>query len=80
MIVTVEISYYPLTESYNAAIDSFIEKLSEHDRITVETGKMSTILIGNYGEFMHVLTQSMGELMEKNPSVFNLKISNSCPG
>lgn len=78
MIVTVEISYYPLTEDYSRPVNCFLEKISKSN-ITIEEGKMSTILIGEYKIIMELLNNSIYELMEKYPSVFNIKISNSCP-
>lgn len=78
MIITLEISYYPLADNYSIIIDDFIRKISNKN-ITVEIGKMSTIMIGEYDEIMGILTNSMKELMIEYPSIFNLKISNSCP-
>jgi uncharacterized protein YqgV (UPF0045/DUF77 family) len=77
MIVSVEISYYPLIEDYNKPIDNFIRKI-DNPGITLNTGTMSTVVTGDYVEVMQLLTQAMGDLMNDYPSVFNLKISNSC--
>lgn len=78
MIITAEISYYPLTDNFSEPINRFIELISKKD-IQMEQGKMSTILIGEYQEIMNVLNESMQELMNSYPSIFTLKISNSCP-
>ena len=78
MIVTVEISCYPLESGFETTIDSFIEAISQNN-IQVEIGRMSTLVTGDYNKVMEVLTSSMGELMEKHPSVFTMKISNTCP-
>ena len=78
MIITVEISYYPLADNYTGIIDRFINEISV-EGITVEVGKMSTVLIGKYDRIMKILTGSMKKIMEDYPSVFNLKISNACP-
>jgi len=78
MIITVEISYYPLTEDYSKPVNCFLEKISKSN-ITVELGKMSTVLIGEYNTIMELLNNSIYALMENYPSVFNIKISNSCP-
>ena len=77
MIITVEISYYPLSEDFSTPINTFIQKLSVDD-ISIEIGAMSTLLIGEYEKVMKVVSDSMGELMKLYPSVFNIKISNSC--
>ena len=78
MIVTIEISYYPLTADYNLAIQNFIDQLAEKD-VLLEIGQMSTLITGDYQVVMDILNKTMGEIMEQYPSVFNLKISNSCP-
>jgi len=78
MIITVEISYYPLTENYSKAVNSFLERISKSD-ITIDMGKMSTVLIGEYEVIFELLNNSIYKLMEDYPSVFNIKISNSCP-
>ena len=77
MIVTAEISYYPMTTSFDQPIDLFLKKL-EQENIEVKVGTMSTLLTGEYKIVMDILTNSMRELMEDYPSVFTIKISNSC--
>lgn len=78
MTITVEISYYPLTKDFEDPINTFIEEISKNN-ISIEVGRMSTIVNGEYEKIMSVLTESMGELMKHYPSIFNLRISNSCP-
>ncbi len=78
MIITAEISYYPLTNDYSTPVEQFIQALAKAD-ITIETGKMSTILTGDYHDIMKLLTDSMDELMREYPSIFNIRISNACP-
>ncbi len=77
MIITIEISYYPLSGDITEPINSFVDKLKSDD-IKVETGIMSSIITGEYDKVMKILNNSMKELMDKYPSVFNIKISNSC--
>ena len=78
MIVSVEISYNPLTKDYLKAIDEFIDLLSKTD-LQTDVGKMSTVITGDYGTVMKRMMKPIGIILEKYPSVFNLKISNSCP-
>ncbi len=78
MTVTVELSYYPLVEDYSKPVKKFIQKIAS-ENITVEAGKMSTYLMGEYEEVMRILSNSMNDLMKEYPSVFHIKISNSCP-
>lgn len=77
MIITLEISYYPLSENFNDLISLFIEKLSS-ELVKVEVGLMSTVVIGEYDEVMKLLTTTMKELMDQYPSVFSIKIANAC--
>jgi len=78
MTITAEISYYPLADNYTGIIGRFIDEISV-EGITVEVGTMSTLLIGRYDKIMSVLSHSMKTVMMDFPSVFTLKISNSCP-
>ena len=78
MIITAEISYYPLADDYTGIINRFIDEISV-EGITVEVGKMSTLLTGKYDTVMDILNRSMKTVMADFPSVFTLKISNSCP-
>ena len=78
MEITVEISYYPLMELYQKPVDNFIHELSENKNITMESGIMSSVVTGLYEEVMNLLQQKLKPFMEKYPSVFCLKISNSC--
>lgn len=77
MYVSVEISYYPLTPDFTTPIQSFIDKIKD-EKVQIETGPMSTVISGEYALVMSHLTDAMGKLMEEYPSVFTLKISNSC--
>lgn len=78
MNISLEISYYPLSEDYGRAVKSFIGLL-EQTELKVEPGKMSSVITGDYDSVMHELSTSMKALMEQYPSVFTLKISNACP-
>ena len=75
MKITLDISYYPLQDDFIQPIDNFIANLRERG-ITVEVGKMSTSMVGDYEIIMTQLKESMSEFMQQHPSVFNLKITN----
>ena len=77
MNVSIEINYYPLVEDFTVPINNFVRQLT-NSNIIIETGKMSTIIIGEFSEVMRLLTKAMSELMNNYPSVFNIKISNAC--
>ncbi|WP_372773695.1 hypothetical protein [Mangrovibacterium sp.] len=78
MHITVEISYYPLLERYEVPVKELLALLENHPEVEAEVGGMSTLLGGEYNDVMNLLTTSMRQLMQSYPSVFNLKISNSC--
>lgn len=78
MVITVEISYYPLASDYDQPVIEFIEKIRKTDAIEVQTGTMSTLLSGEYDRIMQILTKTIKPLMEKYPSVFILKMANAC--
>ncbi|QGY46054.1 hypothetical protein GM418_21000 [Maribellus comscasis] len=78
MEITAEISYYPLKENYNKPIQEFIDTLTENQKVTFETGMMSTVISGGYDEVMLLLVQTIKPFMEKYPSLFTLKIANTC--
>lgn len=78
MHIDIEISYYPLKSDFIPPIDQFIEKL-QHPGLRVTTGKLSTLVSGDYDLAMNVINSAMKDLMEENPSVFNFKITNAAP-
>lgn len=78
MEITIEIGYYPMMDDYEKAVESFIEKLAENKKISIEYGTMSSLLTGRYEDVMELLTRQLKPFMEKYPSVFTLKISNAC--
>lgn len=78
MEITVEIGYYPLMDDYEKPVESFLEKLAENKKITLDSGTMSSLLTGSYEDVMELLNKQLKPFLEKYPSVFTLKISNSC--
>lgn len=77
MFITIEISYYPLVSDFIKPIDEFLKKLDD-EKIIIEVGNMSTIISGEYEDVMSIVSKSMFDLMNNYPSVFSIKISNSC--
>lgn len=78
MHISVEISYYPLTENIEEPINRLLELFKTERNITFEIGAMSTLISGEYDIVMGLLNSSMKKLMKEFPSVFNLKIANAC--
>lgn len=78
MYVTLEISYYPLKDNAHQAIKKFIKILDESKLFRISVQPMSTLIIGKYNDIFPFLTDKIQLIMEKYPSVFVLKISNTC--
>lgn len=78
MGITVEISYYSLTEDYGNPVNEFLHALNGNENITVVPGVMSTVIAGEYEDVMRLLAETVRPFMEKYPSVFVLKIANAC--
>ncbi|HKK58973.1 MAG TPA: thiamine-binding protein [Salinivirga sp.] len=79
MFISVEISYYPLENNYDQPVSEFIERLNQMPDINTEVGSMSTLITGEYRKVMDALDALMSHFFENYSSVFNVKISNSCP-
>ncbi|MGC8857844.1 MAG: hypothetical protein ACP5P3_01880 [Ignavibacteria bacterium] len=78
MKVTVDISYYPLVDNYVEHILNFIERLRNYREIDVRIGSLSSLVIGELSDILKIFELEMSKSMEKFPSVFTLKIVNSC--
>lgn len=78
MEISVEISYFPLSESYMPIVFDFINALEKNAKVKLEPGTMSSLLTGSYDDIMSVIQEVMKPFMERYPSVFVLKFSNSC--
>lgn len=78
MKISVEISYYPLIKEFEKPIEEFIAHIKKGNGITLEIGAMSTVISGEYGTVMALLTDSMKSHMMQYPSVFTLKVANAC--
>ncbi|MEO0438890.1 MAG: YkoF family thiamine/hydroxymethylpyrimidine-binding protein [Pseudomonadota bacterium] len=62
MMITAELSLYPLQNDYIEVIQTFIEKLNEREGLSVRTNAMSTQLLGEapavFDEVQELLEQS----------------------
>lgn len=79
MKISVEISMYPLIEQYRPPINAFIERLAHHSELTIEYGRMSTYIFGEYRHIMPLLKTEIETTLEEIPeSVFVIKLSGGC--
>jgi len=65
MLLSAEISMYPLAESYIPPIDAFIEKLNSYASLKVETFPTCTVIMGEQERVMEVLQDAMAWSHEK---------------
>ena len=78
MQVAVDISLYPLDADFVPPIKDVIERLSQHDGVSVEYNRMSTQLRGEYDDVVPVLMQEIRKTFEDVPkAVFAIKILNN---
>lgn len=59
MGVSIEISLYPLQESYKKVILDFLERIKFHPNIMVKTNNMSTRIFGDYDLVMPLLSKEL---------------------
>lgn len=78
MRISVEISYYSLRDDYREPVELLLKTLTAAENVEIETGSMSSVIWGDYDGVMNLLQRSLKPLMERFPSLFVLKISNSC--
>lgn len=77
MKISVDISYYPLTEEYVVPILDFIARLNQYKQIAVETNGMSTQVFGEFDDVMNAISVEMKKSFELPHSVFVMKFVNA---
>lgn len=77
MNTSVDISYYPLLESFIPPIQDFIDRLNTYNQIKVVTNGMSTQVFGEFRTVMDIITAEMEKSFELPNSIFVLKIANA---
>jgi len=75
MIVTVDISFYPLQDDYVRRVLSFIEQLRKRTDLTIQTNAMSTQITGPYEEVMSLVQEQMQDVFEFEDAVFVMKVA-----
>ncbi len=74
MQVSVEISLYPLNDSYEEVIVKFIASLNQYPDLEVKTNGMSTQIFGKMEKIMPVLQKEMINIYETQQAVLILKM------
>ncbi|MGM0566201.1 MAG: YkoF family thiamine/hydroxymethylpyrimidine-binding protein [Bacteroidota bacterium] len=77
MIISVEISFYPLNDQYLEPISNFIERIQTYKAFFVRVNGMSTQISGDYDEVMDVLKKEIKTSLKLPSSVFVIKILNA---
>lgn len=54
-MLTVELSFYPLTHAYEQRVIDFIRRLREHPDVRLHTGGMSTLISGDHDTVFDLL-------------------------
>lgn len=79
MKISVDISLYPLQESYRASVKKFIDDIKDMPNTTVTVNAMSTTLFGEYQDIMPSLKKAMLSSLQEIPqSIFVIKLSGGC--
>ena len=74
MKMTVEISMYPVREDYLPPIKDFIGRMNQCSGLEIETTPTATRVIGEYGDVMDMLRETMAASYEQfGTSVFVTK-------
>ena len=63
MIVTLEISHYPLKDDYEEEIISFIQRLKRNEKLTIITNAMSTQIKGEYDIIIPYVFNNLKEIL-----------------
>jgi len=75
MIISVDISLYPLSQDYVEPILAFIAKLETNPKLIVKRNSLSTQIFGEYRDVMDCLDSDVEAVFEQLPeSVFVLKL------
>jgi uncharacterized protein YqgV (UPF0045/DUF77 family) len=59
MIITVEISMYPLQENYKDLITAFIERLHTYEGLRINTTVTATTVIGEFQAVMRMFSEML---------------------
>ncbi|HMQ08121.1 MAG TPA: YkoF family thiamine/hydroxymethylpyrimidine-binding protein [Saprospiraceae bacterium] len=75
MIVTIEISHYPLKDEYEQDVLDFIQYIKSQNKIQVYTNAMSTYMKGDIHDVLELVKKGLLNIYSNgNPSSTVLKI------
>jgi len=76
MKISIDISYYPLSQEHIPPILDFVERIKSHENLMVRTNGLSTQVFGGFDEALDIVKEEMRKSFELPNSVFVLKIVN----
>lgn len=65
MMLSVEISMYPLQDEYKPKIKAFLDELNQADQVEIRTSNMSTRVFGEYDVVTQLLNTAMRNSMQQ---------------
>ncbi|MEM0992318.1 MAG: YkoF family thiamine/hydroxymethylpyrimidine-binding protein [Bacteroidota bacterium] len=65
MGISVELSLYPLHESYKNIILNFVDQLRTHEHLSIKTNSMSSQIFGDYEVVMSILQKELKQVFEQ---------------
>lgn len=74
MRITVELSLYPLTESYVTPIREFIAQLKTYTELEVVSNATSTQIVGEHAAIFEILSKETEKTFASVQSVFVIKV------
>lgn len=74
MLISVEISKYPLEEKYLNRVDDFLERLHQHSDLKIKVNSISTQIFGDSTKIFPILEQEISRSFAAGQSPFVLKV------
>lgn len=68
-MITVELSFYPLTKAYEQRVIAFIRHLRKEEELVIRTGGMSTLIHGGHDLVFEALRRCTKTFMEGDETV-----------
>ncbi len=76
MRISIEISMYPLHETYGSIVTGFLERLkNNHPQLDMEVNGFSTQIFGEYGAIMEMLQLELQKEFQRQETLFVMKIA-----
>lgn len=76
MLASLEISLYPLTESYEEIIIDFLKDTNvNYPNLRIETNGLSTQIFGSYDTLMELMQNEIKTVLDENKAVFVFKLA-----